>query len=197
MTDQWKTRRTLLLRAKDPKDKKAWNEFVKIYKNFIYHLLHKMNVDPSSIEDVSQNVLLQLWKKLSSYDPEKAKFRTWLSVVIRNIALNHFRSEKKRFTHSLEENAKSQIDENATDALDRMIQEEWKMHIMDLAMEKMETLFSPNAIQVFALSLKGLPQKEIGAQLGISPDSVKVLKHRVRGRFIEEMRSLIHELEET
>ena len=45
MSEEWKTRQSLVLRAKDPTDEEAWADFVKYYERFIYHLLHRMNVN--------------------------------------------------------------------------------------------------------------------------------------------------------
>ncbi|OUX38829.1 MAG: hypothetical protein CBE26_00445 [Kiritimatiellaceae bacterium TMED266] len=37
--------------------------------------------------NIVQTVLVKLWKSLASFSPEKARFRTWLSVVVHNSSL--------------------------------------------------------------------------------------------------------------
>jgi len=56
-------------------------------------------------------------------------------------------------------------------------------------------MFSGNAIEVFLLSLEGETSENISTQLGLSKESVYVLKHRVKKRFTEEVILLRREME--
>ena len=38
MSDEWKTRQSLLMRAQDPTDEEAWSEFVKYYENELNYI---------------------------------------------------------------------------------------------------------------------------------------------------------------
>ena len=76
------TSHTLLTRAMDHEDSEAWEVFVERYHRYIYKLLDKLGVKEEK-DDVSQEVMLTIWKKLDTYDRERSKFRTWLSSVIR------------------------------------------------------------------------------------------------------------------
>jgi RNA polymerase sigma-70 factor (ECF subfamily) len=60
-----------------------------------------MKVSTSDFDDLVQNVLLKLWRNIASYNPEKARFRTWLGVVVRNAV--------KTFTMSLDEKSTNEI----------------------------------------------------------------------------------------
>ena len=42
-------------------------------------------------EDLSQEVFIRAFKKLSSFDPALSRFSTWLFMIARNIALNAFK----------------------------------------------------------------------------------------------------------
>ena len=81
LNDEWKTRQSLLSRVKDPNDEDAWEDFVRYYEKFIFHLLHQMKINTDDFDDMVQEILLKLWKSLRTYDREKAKFRTWLASV--------------------------------------------------------------------------------------------------------------------
>ena len=201
MTDnEYLTRQTLLMRAKNRSDEQAWDEFVEIYKRFIYHIINRMNVRYDDREDLAQDVLMRLWEKLSTYDPEKGRFRSWLSFVIRNTVLNYVNKKKSdlkkidRLTHDPSQNPEIKAGNNSE--IDKMIEDEWKIHVSTLAFENIKGLFSGKAIEVFELSLKGLTNEEISKQLDIAPDSLKVLKSRVKSRYMAEVKRLINNFEE-
>ena len=61
---------------------------VERHQPWIYNLAFRMVLTPEDAEDVTQEVLVKLITKLSSFDPAKAKFRTWLYRVVTNHVLN-------------------------------------------------------------------------------------------------------------
>ena len=195
MNDKYVTRKTLLLRARDPEDHDAWGEFVEFYKRFIYHVLNRMNISDNDFDDLVQEVLIRLWEKLGTYDPEKARFRSWLSFVIRNIVINHVR-QKSRRSQQMENLADTLTDSASGSEIEQMIEKEWKLYISKMAFDTVKELFSGKAIQVFELSLEGFDTAQISVKVGIAQGSVKVLKSRVKSRYMAEVQRLITELEE-
>lgn len=198
--DNYITRQTLLMRAINRSDEQAWNEFVEVYKRFIHHIIHRMNVPYDDREDLAQDVLMRLWEKLGTYDPEKGRFRSWLSYVIRNTVLNYVSKNKTnlkkidRLTNDPSQNPEMKAGNNSE--IEEMIEEEWKVHISTLAFENIKGLFSGKAINVFELSLKGLKNDEISQELDLPASSLKVLKSRVKSRYMAEVKRLINNFEE-
>ena len=192
MNDDFVTRRSLLMRACDKQDYDAWEEFISLYKNFIFHILNKMSVNKSDIDDLSQQTLIQLWKKLPEYDHTQGKFRSWLSVVVRNLVLNYWRSQKSETNKNEKFFIDSETRSNALkpSELDNLIEGEWKLYIVKTALDNLRAHFSGQAIDVFQLSLEGLSNSQISDKLELKPESVKVLKSRVRGRCIAEIERL-------
>ena len=98
MSDEWITRATLLQRAKDPDNQAAWEELVTYYKGFILIVVRHMNISENDCDDLVQEVLIKIWRNLSKFeiDSDRAKFRTWLSTIIRNTVLNYIDKNDKR-----------------------------------------------------------------------------------------------------
>ena len=189
------TRKSLILLAKDADDSQAWGEFVQYYQRFIFHVLHRMNVSSNDLDDLVQNVLLKLWKGLASYDASQARFRTWLSIVIRNAVYDHF-SETKRRGELLEQDQEVlQLLEDSASEVEQTIEREWASYVTKLAMERIEKLFSDVAVKSFTMSHAGTSADEIASKLQLSVDSVYTLKSRVKARFILEIKAVIGELE--
>lgn len=193
--DKYVTRKTLLMRAKNRNDQDAWEEFVEVYRRFIYHVLNRMNVNENDFDDMVQEVLLRLWEKLGTYDPEKARFRSWLSFVIRNIVINSIR-KKSLHVEKMEQLTDQLSSKSSQTEVEKMIEREWKLHVSNMAMTAIKELFSGKAVQVFELSLQGLDNAQISVKLGIGQNSVKVLKSRVKSRYMAEVQRLITEFEE-
>ena len=198
MTDQFQTRYTLLKRAKDPKDEAAWTEFFAYYKTFIYMLMRQMKVPQQDCDDLTQAVLLKVWKKLETFDPERAKFRTWFSTLIRNTVINHWDSVSRR-QKRIEKYGESTIEPPtglpSTPEFDAMFQREWEAYITNLAMSNIRPGCSKNALRVFELVMQEVPTSEIAIRLDLNPSTVSTLKGRVLEKLVREVRRLRSELE--
>ena len=191
--DLYLTRKTLLMRACDQKDQHAWEEFVAYYRPFIGIILRYLYVKEHDIDDLSQTVIINLWKKLDSFDPNRSKFRTWLSTVIRN-AVTTFKikdsKDRNRDNKYFEEHNKVSDDEMA-----KVFDEKWKTYLTNVALENIKKNFSGKAIDVFLMSLENKPIEEISEQLDLKENSVYRLRKRVQEQLMFEVKRLKKELE--
>jgi RNA polymerase sigma-70 factor (ECF subfamily) len=194
MTDKWKTQHTLLSRARDPEDQKAWVDFVDYYQGFIKKVVIKMKVAQPEVDDLVQVILVAIWKNLSDFTPDssRAKFRTWLSKIIRSKAINYFRD------HSLYELRLAQVSDEynlngaflSENNLEKIIEKDWRRYLTQQALKNIQSNFSGLAIEVFKRSLRGLPTEKIAQDLGIAKSSVRTLKSRVQRELIKEISNL-------
>lgn len=196
MTEYKETSYTLLQRACNLHDEQAWVEFSNHYLRFIYYILHQIGVDASDVEDVAQQILISLTRDLGRYDQSKARFRTWLSAVIRNATLVYFRKKKSHLRHIRIFGEESRIEQmDRASEIDQRIESEWEEYVAELAMERVRTVFKGQAMKVFELGMKGLSAAEVADQTGLSIASVYTLRKRVKKRLYLEIRALVAELE--
>ena len=87
------TRLTLIQRAMNQEDEQAWNEFVEVYKNYIYVIIRQMNVSKDDCDDILQQVFVKIWKGFEDfeYGKNRSKFRTWLGGVTHRTVFDYFR----------------------------------------------------------------------------------------------------------
>ena len=193
MTERWNTRITLLQRAQDQDNPDAWDEFVFYYQDFLRMVLQKMNFNQSDIEDAIQEILVKLWKALPKFDPEgSAKFRTWMSRIIRNSAIDFLRKNYKGNKDGLDHVEVSVAEEPE---IENYIKEEWEVHIVALALNQIKTLFSENAIKVFEMAMANKSTEDIAEKLGLTQNATLKLKNRVKHRMVQEISALRHKLE--
>jgi RNA polymerase sigma factor (sigma-70 family) len=184
--DKYATRKTLLYKIQNQHDDVAWEEFIDIYTRYVYTVIRNMNISEDDTNEIYQRVVLRLWKHLPKMDIEKLyRFRSYLSTTTRNEVLQFIRSRKARINRE-SESAKSSL--NYLDAIrfndiDTIVENEWKAHVTNLAWKNIEPLFSENTCEVFKLSLEGLPTEEIVNRLGLTINTVNVMKSKVKSRF--------------
>ncbi|NQZ57277.1 MAG: RNA polymerase sigma factor [Lentisphaeraceae bacterium] len=196
MEQKWNTRQTLIQRAHDPQDHNAWDDFVSYYQTFIRMVLQKSKISINESDDLVQDILLKVWKGLPNYEYRqgKAKFRSWLSKIIRNTTINFLVRVKSKDADNVELDERTLLPVSEAE-IEKVINNEWVTHLTQMAMEKVKEVFSGQAISVFELSMKGKSAREIGAELSITEESVFVLRSRIKKRLRREISKLRSEIE--
>lgn len=195
MKSTLRTRVTLIQRVQQQNNEEAWQEFVHFYRPFIFHITKQMNVQIDDINDLIQEILLKLWKSLPNYEKQTARFRTWLTTVIKSCAYNFFNKSRRQNSHNENELHPLLQQSVSKSDLELVIEKEWKLYLSELVMEKLKRVFKGNAITVFEMSLQGKNSDEIANELNLTTQSIYTLKNRVKSHFIAEMQRLIEELE--
>lgn len=193
------TRFTLIERVKRQYDEAAWKEFAEIYRGYIYAVIRNLALSEHDTEEVHQKVMVKLWEKLPTLDTGQIRrFRSYLAMVAKNEVKQFIRSRERRMERerkSLETGISDYLNSIRLPEIERIAEEEWKVHLTNLAFRKIESDFSKKAIAVFRLSVEGLTPDEIAERTGIARGSIATLKARVKTRFFQEIELLREDLE--
>jgi RNA polymerase sigma factor (sigma-70 family) len=195
----YSTRRTLIERVKDQYNEEAWNEFSDIYTRYIYAIIRNMGISPQDSEEIHQQVMVKLWKKVPELDfDEIRRFRSYLGVIVKNEVRQFIRAR----TRLLERESKAANDVSLEylknirlPDIERIAEKEWQVHLANIALHKIEPYFSPNAILLFRLCLEGAKPEEITEKTGIARNSINTIKARVRSRLSAEIKRLQDDLQ--
>jgi RNA polymerase sigma-70 factor (ECF subfamily) len=155
------------------------------YAPRVYSMARRMVANDIDAEDVTQDVLLQVVRKLPSFRGESA-FPTWLHRVTVNAALSHRRRQAVRAGHGLRTSLDIWgEDEPVVDWLrrrhslppeDLLASRELKQ-LIDRSIESLPAPYR----HVFVLAdVEGLPNAEIAERLDLSLPAVKSRLHRAR-----------------
>src|SRR5437764_4931 len=81
------TSASLLLRLRtEPEDASVWNAFVDRYCPLIYGWSRGYGLQDADAQDVTQNVLVLMVRKMRTFQYEPSKrFRSWLATVTHNV----------------------------------------------------------------------------------------------------------------
>ena len=184
------TRHTLLERVRDRLDEKSWEDFIEIYRPYIYYFVRRMNIAHEEAEDITQNTLVKLWDKLPEFKHSfrTGAFRSWLCKIVKNQTINII-NRQKNLSEKLKQMAVT-IEQTSSNEMERMAKEEWNSYISNLAWKEVEQEFDENAREAFLMSMKNISAEEIAEKLGINYKSVYVLKKRIKDRMKEKIKVL-------
>ena len=185
--DNLPTRQTLLLKIKNQYDDDSWTEFIQYYQGFIKSVLIRSGVHNSDVEDMSQTLVLKLWKKLPdfNYQPQKGLFKAWLKTIIRNSVSDYFKTAAKENNVAYEE---STVDINTA------YDEEWMVYIAELAWKNIQNKFEDKVLTIYARLAKGESPEVIAQETKLVRGSVYVYKERVQKALRREIRLLENQL---
>jgi RNA polymerase sigma-70 factor (ECF subfamily) len=76
-------------------DLKAAEELICAVHDHLFALLHLLGIPASDLEDVGQDVALQMYRSLPSYDPMRP-FMPWLKSIALHVRANFWRTRRRR-----------------------------------------------------------------------------------------------------
>jgi RNA polymerase sigma-70 factor (ECF subfamily) len=96
-------------------DATSFGELLERNRSIVLNYLSRMVVNRAIAEELAQDVFVRVYRSRRTYEPS-AKFSTWLYRITTNVALNHFRDEKRTRNHvSLDVQDAAQLRREAQD----------------------------------------------------------------------------------
>jgi RNA polymerase sigma-70 factor (ECF subfamily) len=188
------TSETLLgLLRNSPGDQAAWNQFVERYGPKIYGWCRQWRLQEADAEDVTQNVLLRLARKLRTfaYDP-KSSFRGWLRTLTEH-ACSDFLADARRPDFASGDTKIFEVLKSAearTDLLSRL-EEQFDQELMAEAQARVRLRVAPQTWQAFQLTaIEGSSGDEAAQRLNMRLTAVFKAKSRVLQLIREEIARL-------
>ncbi len=168
-------------------------EFVfREYAPRIYHIARRLLNNEADAEDVTQDVLLQVVRKLHTFRGDST-LPTWLHRITVNAALAHREKRANRAKHETATGDEELLEAIAAEpphgvklprpnvhaSPDELALATEQRALIDRAIAKLPQLFR----DVFVLAdVEGIPSDEIATLLGLSVPAVKSRLHRARLR---------------
>jgi RNA polymerase sigma factor (sigma-70 family) len=195
MVDAWvpTTCPTLLARLRhDPSNEAAWDEFVEQYGRHIYRWCRQWRLQDADAEDVAQEILLKLARKLRdfAYDPESS-FRGWLKTVAHH-AWRDFVDGRERAGRTGDEHLRELLESvEARDDLIAKLEEAFDFELLEAAKVQVRLRVAPHTWEAFRLvAIEGLPAAEVASKVQMQVAMVYVAKSKVQKMLQEEIKKL-------
>ncbi|WP_054164100.1 RNA polymerase sigma factor [Rhodopseudomonas sp. AAP120] len=132
-------------------------------------------------DDIGQEAFLRVWTKAASFDPQVARFTTWLYRIVLNLSFDRSR----RPAHAPIEEA-AEIASGEPAAVERLIADQQR-RALDAAMTRLSDR-QRGAIALF--HMEGLPGDEAARAMGLSPKAFESLLARARLALKKEVETI-------
>lgn len=185
------TTRTTLLEKISAGDEIGWAEFYENYKGLILSQARKCGIPEADRDDIVQKTMLGVFHDGKFlYQREKhGKFRTWLGRVIRNKIADYFRAAERRPVVV----SAGLPDRPVPEDLEDVFLEEYRDHLLNLALDELKSRVEPEIYETFALCRTGCSDREAARKLGVKSNTVTIRKRRC----VEILNGIIRRLNES
>ncbi|MBU3023612.1 RNA polymerase sigma factor [Aestuariibacter sp. A3R04] len=85
-----------VIKAAQSGDRLAYHQLYQQHVKRVYALCLRLTGDHGLAEDATQEVFIQLWRKLDNFD-ERSRFTTWLHSVTANVTISYMRKQRNWF----------------------------------------------------------------------------------------------------
>lgn len=168
-----------LARAAAAGDATAFEKLYEQHHRRVYSLCFRMLGSVGQAEDLTQEVFLQVYRKIGSFRGDSA-FTTWLHRLAVNQVLMHFRRRGVKLEHTSDEG-------DFTNVVETPLQSTRRISMVDrLALERAVGELPPGYRTVFVLhDVEGYEHGEISDMLHVSIGTSKSQLHKARMRLRE------------
>lgn len=182
------TRSSLIANLQTATNQDAWHDFVELYEPFIYRQAVASGLQPADAGEVVQGVLLAVSQAIGGFTPDagRARFRTWLYAVGRNICLQQLGRLRRNQTQPLPET----LGGDCT-SLDRAMQLDLRRRAFRWAAARVKGSFTDRTWQAFwRSSVEHIAVGEVARQLKMSVGAVYIARSRVMERLRQEVQQI-------
>ena len=167
----------------------AFEDTAQRYRRRVYSFARYLLSNTEEAEDVTQEVLLRLWRHQRGLDEER--LGAWLLRVTRNACYDLLRKRRSDSAAigpcaSLDGEEAVQVASAEPDPQARAEGEDFRRRLLAALAE----LGEPYKSIVILREVQGLPHREIGEALGIPEVTVRVHLHRGRRKLRERLREV-------
>ena len=160
-------------------DGAAWEKLATGQHRRVYGICYRFTGSQSDAEDLTQEVFLKMFRNLSSFDPTKGGFTTWLTTLTRNLLVDNYRRTRlERSSDSLDETYDGEDDgpTKGEKLADTRPSQEQHVAGLELRAQIQQALaqVSPDLREAVILrDLEDMDYKDIAEILGVPQGTVK------------------------
>ena len=193
-------------------DQESWQDFFDTYWRLIYSVATKAGLSDAEAQDVVQETLLTVAKKVGQFksDPATGSFKGWLLLITRRRIADQFEKRPRLqpalhassansilapFSAGADDSTRTSTVERTPDPasfdLDSCWEEQWRENQLRAATEKVKSQVSPKQFQMFELYvLREWQASKVATTLSVNVGLVYLAKHRVSRLLKKEIRKL-------
>ena len=188
---QTSTHASLLARIAGGSDTQAWREFDERYRELLWRFARSRGLQAADADDVAQEVLHALTKRLPTfeYDPAKGRFRDYLKTSAAHAVWKKLAelSGAAKVTGGDDPTPDVAV---IDDAVDKSWEAEWRQYHMRLAMARIRAEFNAQDVAAFEMyAAADQAANDVASSLNLSVDQV----YQAKSRILRRLKAIIAE----
>jgi len=181
----------LMLEVRDGSDK-AFEQLMSLYQERVMAVLYHLLGDRQVAEDLTQEAFLRVYRARRGYVP-RAKFTTWLYTIVNNLGFSALRRRARGKEVALEPQDSGAFTRRSKEHLfkatsgqmpPRQIEKKERAEIVRVALGQ---LTDQQCLAVLLSKFEGMSYVDIGEVMELSPEAIKSLLSRARGKLREKL----------
>ena len=155
-----------LVKSLKERDNQSFKYLYNNYSNALYSIILQIIPDQELASDVLQEVFINIWRKIGTYDQEKGRLFTWMLNIARNAAIDSIRSKAYQNSKKNKE-FPAVVDVHSNNQMTQL-------NVDSIGLKKtLETLKTEHRILIELAYFKGYTHEEIAAMEEIPLGTVK------------------------
>jgi RNA polymerase sigma-70 factor (ECF subfamily) len=175
----------------------VWAQFVERYRPLIVRYAQRLGLSETDAQDAAQQALIAFCTSYrdGKYQREQGRLRVWLFGIARNQIFNTRKRARRREVLVSDDTSQTNFfdRQEQDDQFEAIWEEEWQQSLLRQCLEEIRKDFDEKSLEAFELfAWKGWPAQKVADHLGMTPNAVFLVKHRVMKR----IRELLPQMEE-
>ncbi len=129
MGNEW-----VLIKKAAKGDEGSFEQLIEIYKNYVFAIILNFIKDYDEVENVAQEVFLQIYLSLPTYEDDN--FKAWVGKLTSNKSIDWLRRKRSKFREETLENSEVLVDEEHMREIDTpediLIQKENRKNLIEV-----------------------------------------------------------------
>lgn len=199
------TRLSLVLAAASDEQARARNAFAelcRIYWSPLCAYVRSQGHDAGAAEDLTQSFIARMIEKdaLRRFSHERGRFRSFLLISLKNFLANEWDSaQAQKRGGGIPVVPLENAEARNTVTPDKLFERRWALEVLSRALERVRAESTRTGktelferLKVYLTGDSELPRyRDLGHELSMTDDAVKVMVHRLRQRFHQALRDEI------
>jgi RNA polymerase sigma-70 factor, ECF subfamily len=183
-----------LLRRALAREPDAWERLVSLYSPLVHYWCRQAGIAQHEIADVTQEVFAAVASSLGQFRPEQpgTTFRAWMRGITRHKLLHHARDRGEPAVGGTDAQIQLQQVPAPADEVELSESPAEVSGLYQRALRLVQHQVEDRTWTAFwKATVESRPTSDVAAELGISPNAVRLAKSHVLRRLREEMGELI------
>lgn len=193
MNDDLRTRKSLLFRLRTQQADGDWEQLYNQYRSIILSFCQKQGLDEFSSQDVLQETMVLLIRKLPEfeYDPTRGRFRNWLlTLVAGKLSDARRRAQRAKLVSLNEIEVEGGFSLSKEETAIQILEKDWMQAMVEEGLRRIRSdpRVKPETFEIFqSCAINGCSVADVARKYSLNENAIYQIKNRMIRRLTREV----------